>query len=95
MICQVWRSQRKSDTYLYTRLDEGLARVPEELAQRLGELVPVLKLNLDSRQRLARVEVPLLLAALEERGYYLQLPATHQDEMAQQMRARNDKLPRY
>ena len=72
--CLIYRSEKKTDTYLY--LDENLefSDIPEELQKNFGEPHFVMKLELDSGVRLAQVETQNVLAALDEHGFYLQLP---------------------
>lgn len=72
--CRIYRSEKKTDTYLY--LDENLefGDIPEALRKSFGEPHFVMKLELDSDLKLARVEIQNVLAALDEHGFYLQLP---------------------
>ena len=72
--CRIYRSEKKTDTYLY--LEEGLefGDIPEELQKSFGEPHFVMRLELDTDSKLARVETQNVLAALEEHGFYLQLP---------------------
>jgi uncharacterized protein YcgL (UPF0745 family) len=72
--CRIYRSEKKTDAYLY--LDESLEfeDIPEELQKSFGEPHFVMRLELDSGLRLARVETENVMAALEEHGFYLQLP---------------------
>ncbi len=74
MLCQVFKGARKADTYLYVAQDEGLERVPEALLKQMGELSSVMLLKLSAERKLARVEAADVLAAIEEQGYYLQMP---------------------
>lgn len=72
--CRIYRSEKKTDTYLY--LDENLefSDLPEELRKSFGEPHFVMRLELDAGLKLARVAAENVLAALEENGFYLQLP---------------------
>ncbi len=74
MICQVYRSPRKEQMYLYVSKADGLARVPEVLLGQFGEPEPVMLLNLDGSRKLARADAGEVVAQIEERGYYLQMP---------------------
>lgn len=74
MLCQVYRSERKPETYLYLPLGGRFDDLPGELRQAFGPPLPVMQLKLTPDSRLARVDVAQLLAALERQGYYLQLP---------------------
>lgn len=74
LICEVFRSPRRADTYLYVQRSEGLARVPEALLERFGEPQSVLTLLLEPTRKLARVNALDVLVAIDDQGFYLQLP---------------------
>lgn len=76
-LCEVFRSSRKEETYLYVVKSRGLEDVPEFLLKQFGEPHSVMTLVLDSNRKLARANTQEVLAALEEQGYYLQMPPTH------------------
>lgn len=85
MICAVYKSERKTDTYLYVikqvDMDKDLEVVPEVVAQPLGQLVHVMDIDLESRDSLARVDINELKKALDEKGLYIQMPPS-QEELA-------------
>jgi uncharacterized protein YcgL (UPF0745 family) len=72
--CNVYRSDKKAETYLY--LSEGLdfSELPEELQQRFGTPALVMRLELSAEKKLARVDVVRVLESLAQQGFYLQLP---------------------
>jgi hypothetical protein len=76
MQCHVYKSTRKADTYVYLRQTEGFDCLPASLRAALGELRPVLTLDLSQTQRLARVELAMVRERLAAQGYFLQLPPT-------------------
>lgn len=73
-LVKVYRTMRRTDLYLYVDHMEDLTRVPEELLARFGEPVPALSVNLMPDRKLARADALDVLAAIEEQGYFLQLP---------------------
>lgn len=73
-ICQIFRSSRRAEMYLYVDKARGLEDVPEALLRHFGEPLPVMVLALDAGRRLARVSVEEVLEAIAERGYFLQMP---------------------
>lgn len=73
-ICEVFKSTRKEETYLYVNKQEGLARVPPALLEHFGTPVSAMTLLVTEDKVLARVQGKDLLAKLEQDGYYLQLP---------------------
>lgn len=73
-LCEVYRSDRKAETYLYLAEGTAFDDLPEELQKQFGEPALVMKLLVKPDKPLARVDVKQVLLKLEEQGYYLQLP---------------------
>lgn len=73
-LCEVFRSPKREGMYLYVDRDEGLSRVPEGLLASFGEPASVMLLPLNTQRRLARAKLEDVLLALEEKGFYLQMP---------------------
>lgn len=82
VLCDVYKSARVAELYLYVRQSEGLKRVPVELLERFGRPSRALPLMLSTDTRLARVEAAVLLEALELNGFYLQMPEPQDDYMS-------------
>ncbi len=76
-LCEVFRSSRKEEMYLYVNKARGLEDVPEVLLKQFGEPESVMMLVLDSSRKLARANTEEVLAAIEEQGYFLQMPPTY------------------
>ena len=74
MHAYVYKSQRKSDTYVYLRERDGFELIPEPLRTPLGELAFVLELELTPERKLAREDVTVVRINLVERGFHLQFP---------------------
>jgi uncharacterized protein len=74
VICTVYRSGREAGLYIYVRRDEAFGRVPEDLLAKLGTLSEVLTMKLTPERKLARVKAADVLAAIADKGFYLQLP---------------------
>ena len=74
MLCDVFSSRRKVDTYLFLPHDADFDEVPENLRNSFGIPNKVLTINLAKRQKLARISSADLIKHLNETGYYLQLP---------------------
>lgn len=83
MLCAIYRSERKANTYLYVpkqdKPEENLTRLPEALLKPLGELVHVMDLDLASRSSLARADINAVIQSLKEKGAYLQLPPSNEE----------------
>jgi uncharacterized protein YcgL (UPF0745 family) len=73
-LCQVFRSPRKEQTYLYVDQARGLEDVPETLLAQFGEPEQVMTLMLSAQRKLARADAAEVLAQIEQQGFYLQLP---------------------
>jgi uncharacterized protein YcgL (UPF0745 family) len=71
---RVYRSPSKLDMYLYVDFKEDLKRVPEPLLARFGKPIEALSLELKAERKLARADTDTVLKAIEETGYYLQMP---------------------
>lgn len=82
ILCEIYKSSRVAELYLYVRQADGLKRVPPELLERFGPATRVLPLMLGPESRLARVAAARVLEALERDGYYLQMPEPTEDYMS-------------
>jgi uncharacterized protein len=76
LLCQVFKSPRKQEMYLYVDKARGLVDVPEVLMTQFGEPQAVMTLLLDPQRKLARADIAEVLADIAEKGYYLQMPPT-------------------
>ena len=74
MNCAIYKSLKKTDTYLYVEGEAGLERVPDALMAALGRLEFVMNLELSPGRRLAQADVQRVREQLASDGYYLQLP---------------------
>ena len=74
MLCTIYRSQKKFDSYLYIEKKDDLSRIPQQLIDMLGKLEFVLELDLAQRSTLAQADPATVSVALQQQGYYLQLP---------------------
>lgn len=74
MLCFVYKSLRKSDTYLYVNKRDDFTAVPDTLKQMLGDLEYIMEVDLDQRKRLAQTDSRQVRQQLQQQGFYLQLP---------------------
>ncbi len=81
MHAYVYKSLRKSDTYLYLREKDGFALVPDQVRAPLGELVFVLKFELTPERKLGREDAAVVRANLSTRGFHLQRPESTLDPL--------------
>ena len=74
ILCDVYRSSKKPDIYLYVNKSDGLARVPEELLETFGTPEHTLSFKLTQERKLAKEDTQKVIKNLAEQGYHLQLP---------------------
>ena len=72
--CDVYRSDKKAETYLYLSSGLDFEDLPADLQDRFGEPVLVMRLDLSSGRKLARADVKKVVQSLAEEGFFLQLP---------------------
>ena len=90
-LCEVYRSPKDSDMYLYVLKAEGMARVPAALLEKFGTPKQVMTLLLKPGRKLARVDVDKVKQSLDSQGFFLQLPPPKDDYMTE-INKHNSKL---
>ncbi|SOC55893.1 hypothetical protein SAMN05421509_10629 [Chromohalobacter canadensis] len=78
-LCEIFKSPRRDEMYLYVDRVQGLADVPEALLERFGTPVSVAVLMLSDDKSLARAKASDVLAAIASQGFYLQMPPARED----------------
>ena len=79
--CWIFKSARKEEMYLYLVKEDGYGDLPERLRQHFGKALFVMQLDLQPGRPLARADVAVVMNALEDQGYYLQMPPKLEPEM--------------
>jgi uncharacterized protein YcgL (UPF0745 family) len=74
MLVEVFRSTRKNGTYLYLPRGANFDELPKILRQTFGSPELALSLNLTRERKLARYDTEEVLSALNQQGFFLQLP---------------------
>lgn len=74
MLCYVYKSLKKDLFYLYVNKKDDFSAVPEELLNSFGALEFVLELELTPERKLAKEDSKQVLASLQEKGFFVQLP---------------------
>ncbi|WP_026375255.1 YcgL domain-containing protein [Aestuariibacter salexigens] len=87
MLCGIYKSSKKDETYLYLKNKDDFSDVPEALLQTFGKPQFVMVMPLNKPRKLALVEWDKLLAELDEKGYYLQLPPPKENLLKQHLEA--------
>ena len=73
MLCHIYRSNRKIDTYLYVVKRDDFSDVPEDLLKVFGEPEYSFSFNLTPERELAKEDTTEVLENLANQGYHLQL----------------------
>jgi uncharacterized protein YcgL (UPF0745 family) len=76
MPCYIYKSLKKSLLYLYIDQKDDFSRVPEALLQSFGTMEFVLELELSPERKLAKEDSEKVIASLQEKGFFVQLPPT-------------------
>lgn len=84
LLCQVFRSSRKQEMYLYVDKARGLQDVPDTLLAQFGEPEPIMLLYLTPQYKLARADAAQVLASIKAQGFYLQMPPTDSQLLARE-----------
>jgi uncharacterized protein YcgL (UPF0745 family) len=72
--CWVYKSNRKQEMYLFLSAEDAFDVLSDELLSSFGTPVFVLSMELTANRKLARVDTGKVTAALQQDGYFLQLP---------------------
>jgi uncharacterized protein YcgL (UPF0745 family) len=72
--CWIYKSPRKEEMYLYLSAEDAFDVLSDELLSSFGTPVFVLSMELTANRKLARVDTGKVIAALQQEGYFLQIP---------------------
>jgi uncharacterized protein YcgL (UPF0745 family) len=73
-VIEIFKGHKKEEMYLYVEQKNGLKSVPDDLLATFGQTESVMVLLLTKDKKLARVTASDILAAIEDQGYFLQMP---------------------
>ena len=74
VLCDVYKSAKKAEVYLYVDHGEGLERVPESLILQMADPEFCFSFELTPARKLAREDSASVIKNLKEQGYHLQMP---------------------
>lgn len=83
MLCAIYKSAKKDQTYLFVKTRDDFSCVPEALMQTFGTPTLVTLTNLATKTKLAFADIAKVKNNLDEQGYYLQLPPPKEDLLKQ------------
>ena len=84
MLCHIYRSSRKLDTYLYLVDKDDFSIIPDDLLRVFGTPEFSFSFDLTQERELAREDASEVLDNLADQGYHLQL---QDDILVEQMLA--------
>ncbi len=73
-LIDIYRSKKKEGMYLYVEKGKNLEDLPEALIKQFGNVELSMVLKLTAERKLAQVSAKKVLEALDNQGFYLQLP---------------------
>ena len=76
MQCFIYKSLKKAELYLYLGKKDDFSIVPETLLNSFGKIEFVMNLDITPERKLAREEGAKVLASLQEKGFFVQMPPT-------------------
>lgn len=83
MITYIYRSPKKAEMYLYLTQKDDFSDLPEALLKAFGKPEFSMMVNLDKREKLAREDIHKVKTALEQEGFYLQMPPSVSEDFNQ------------
>ena len=90
LFVDVYRSTQKEGMYVYVQQDATLDVLPEPLQKQFAKREKAMSLELTADKKLARADARKVIAAIQDQGFYLQLPPGPGEHYMQ--RIPNDKL---
>jgi len=74
MLCFIYRSPKKDQTYLYVPEKDKFDEIPEQLLTSFGSPDFSMTVDLSKRDALAREDINKVRENLKDQGYHLQMP---------------------
>ena len=94
MLCVIYKSPKKEQTYLFVKQRDDFSSVPEALMETFGTPVLVTLINLATKDKLGMADIEKVRSKLTKQGYYLQLPPPQENLLKQhkeQMKAQAEQ----
>ena len=83
MLCTIYKSSKKSQTYLFVKQRDDFSSVPAPLMSMFGAPTLVTIMNLANKEKLALADIDKVKESLNGQGYYLQLPPPQENLLDQ------------
>ncbi len=82
MLVSVYRSNKKDGMYLFLQNKDILNELPDIVVKQLGEIDFSFEFELDESRKLSNANPADVIKAIEEQGFYIQMPADIEDILA-------------
>ncbi|WP_166423276.1 YcgL domain-containing protein [Paraglaciecola sp. 20A4] len=92
LLCAVYKSSKKTDTYLYVPGRDDFSRVPEALMKMFGAPRFIMIMPIKKDRLLGQVDIQTLRDELTKNGFYLQLPPPEENLLKQHLAAHPPKI---
>ncbi|XQW83693.1 YcgL domain-containing protein [Thalassotalea piscium] len=79
MLCAVYKSPKKAETYLFVKKRDDFSEVPDALKAMFGSPILVTIINLATKSKLGIADLDKVKENLLSQGFYLQLPPPQED----------------
>ena len=77
MQCYVYKCSKKQELYVFVKNKDDFSCLPETLISNLGNLELVIEMELTPDRKLAKENAVQVIASLNEKGYFIQMPTVH------------------
>lgn len=81
MLCYIYKSLKKEQTYLYIAKRDKFENVPKQLLTMFGKPKLLMTFNLAGNKQLAIADIDKVREAMQKDGFYLQLPPPVTNEL--------------
>lgn len=89
MLCTIYKSTVKAETYLYIQKRDDFSAVPAQLLETFGQPQFVMVLNLAKPIQLAQADRDKVIQQITTQGFYLQLPPPQHNLLEQHLQDLN------
>ena len=91
MLCAIYKSSKKNETYLYVEKRDDFSKVPQALMQTFGKAQFVMLFNLAGDKSLLRISNQKVMQEIQQNGFYLQLPPKTESLLEQHLAAQTSQ----
>ena len=89
-ICQIYRCSKKEGMYIYMDKQAVVDNLPEAIKKRAGPIELAMTLVITPDKKLANANAKDVITAIDNQGFYLQMPPSLAQEQQHTMDAIND-----